>query len=52
MQASKIYIFRNPEGMWECGVITTVGEEEVYMQKHESSTWEELTNWVKLNYVH
>lgn len=48
MKASKVYIFKNDEGLWECGVITS----DIYLTKHESSTWEEICNWVQLNYEH
>jgi hypothetical protein len=51
MQTSKVYIHRNAEGMWEIGVILTVQGEEVYVNKHEASTWQDAGNWVQEHYV-
>lgn len=52
MPTSKVYIFKNDEGMWECGTILVLNGEETYITKHEAATWEDLTNWVQLHYVH
>jgi hypothetical protein len=51
MQTSKVYIHKNPEGMWEVGVIIVVKGEEVYLNKHEASRWHEAGKWVEEHYV-
>jgi hypothetical protein len=51
METSKVYIHKNPEGMWEAGVVIPINGEETYINKHEASTWDELTDWVKKAYV-
>lgn len=55
METSKVYIHKNPEGMWEVGVILSMKQEdgtyaEVYVNKHEASTWSEAGTWVQENY--
>lgn len=51
MQTSKVYIHRNKEGMWEIGVLQAMGEDYIYVNKHEASTWDEAGEWVKNHYV-
>jgi hypothetical protein len=51
METSKVYIHKNPEGLWEVGVVIVVNGEETYLNKHEASSWDEAGEWVKANYV-
>lgn len=51
METSKVYIHKNPEDLWEVGVVVAMNGEAVYLNKHESPTWEEAGNWVRNNYV-
>lgn len=51
METSKVYIHRNPEGMWEVGVLQVLNEELIYVNKHEARTWAEALEWVQEHYV-
>lgn len=51
METSKVYIHKNPEGMWEVGVVIAFNGEDTYLNKHEASTWSEAGTWVQEHYV-
>ena len=51
MQTSKVYIHKNPEGLWEVGVVLPLNGEATYINKHEAATWQEAGNWVAEHYV-
>lgn len=51
METSKVYIHKNPEGMWEVGVVIPIKGEETYLNKYEGSTWDDASKWVQENYV-
>lgn len=52
MKTSKVYIHRNDEKMWEVGVSFPLSDgSEMYVMKHEASTWSEAGAWVEANYI-
>lgn len=51
METSKVYIHKNPEDLWEVGVLQALNGELIYINKHEASTWSEAGEWVKNHYV-
>lgn len=51
METSKVYIHKNPEGLWEVGVLQVLNEDLIYVNKHEASTHAEAMKWAEANYV-
>lgn len=51
METSKVYIHKNPEGLWEVGVVQELSGELIYINKHEASTQPEALEWVRKHYV-
>lgn len=51
METSKVYIHKNPEGLWEVGVLQVLNGETIYINKHEASTQPEAVKWVEEHYV-
>lgn len=52
MKTAKVTIHKNPHGMWEIGTLTPLEDgEDLYQNRHETSTWEDAAAWVEAHYV-